>query len=122
MTLAPRKTARPMVVLALFGLCCLASACANVTTLRQVNQAWIGRPLDELVVAWGPPVQSFQAEEGGSIHSWSMVIVKRRRSEECRRSLLADAQGVIRRWLYDTCPRQQPARQAATDAVKDAAA
>jgi hypothetical protein len=100
------RRARPFVL----AVCCLFAACANVVPLKQTNQMWIGRPLDELVAAWGPPVQSFKADDGGSIHSWSMVIVKRRRSEECRRSLLTDSRGVITRWLYDNCPRQQPRR------------
>lgn len=91
-------------------LCLGLSACASVGSLAQANKVWVGRPLSEIISAWGPPAQSFAAEGGGSIHSWSMVIVRRRRSEECRRSLLADEEGVIRRWLYDTCPRPQPTR------------
>ena len=94
----------------LVSLCGLLAACANTLPLRLANEVWIGRALDELVAVWGPPAQSFKADDGGSIHSWSMVIVKRRRSEECRRSLLADSQGVITRWLYDNCPRPQPRR------------
>jgi len=92
------------------ALCLGLSACASVGSMAQANQVWVGRPLSEIVAAWGPPAQSFSAEDGGSIHSWSMVIVRRRRSEECRRSLLVDGQGFIRRWLYDTCPRPQPTR------------
>lgn len=76
--------------------------------LAEANKVWLGRPLTELVAAWGPPVQSFKAEDGGSIHSWSMIIIKRRRSEECRRSVRVDQGGVIERWLYDNCPRPQP--------------
>lgn len=92
------------------SLCLALAGCTSVVPLTQANKAWLGRPLEDLVAAWGPPVQSFKAEDGGSIHSWSMIIVKRRRSEECRRSVLVDKEGVISRWLYDTCPRPQPQR------------
>ena len=92
------------------GLGLTLLGCAPMVPLAKANAAWLGRPLADLVAAWGPPVQSFKAEDGGSIHSWSMIIVKRRRSEECRRSVLVDKEGVISRWLYDTCPRPQPQR------------
>lgn len=88
----------------------LLSGCTTLVPLSESNKAWIGRPLQDLVAAWGPPVQSFAAEDGGSIHSWSMNIVRYRRTEECRRSVSVDGEGVIRRWLYDTCPRPQPRR------------
>ncbi len=108
-----RSSATRRAAIFLVALCGLLAACASVVPLKQANQMWIGRPVNDLVAAWGPPVQSFKADDGGSIHSWSMVIVKRRRSEECRRSLLADSQGVITRWLYDNCPRPQPHRNSA---------
>ncbi len=98
------------------GLTVILAACSSVVPLTKANKVWLGRPLADLVAAWGPPVQSFKAEDGGSIHSWSMIIVKRRRSEECRRSVLVNADGVIRRWLYDTCPRQQPQKGSPTPA------
>ena len=101
---------------ALAALCLAIAGCTSVVPLREANKVWLGRPLQDLVAAWGPPVQSFKAEDGGSIHSWSMIIVKRRRSEECRRSVRVDQNGVIERWLYDTCPRPQPRRSAALPA------
>jgi len=88
----------------------LFAGCTALVPLSESNKAWIGRPLQDLVAAWGPPVQSFAAEDGGSIHSWSMNIVRYRRTDDCRRSVSVDAAGIIRRWLYDTCPRQQPRR------------
>lgn len=101
----------------LLALFLALNGCTSLVPLNEVNRAWLGRPLDELVAAWGPPVQSFKAEGGGSIHSWSMVIVKRRRSEECRRSVQVDKDGIIRRWLYDSCPRPQPRRSGAAGAA-----
>jgi len=99
------------------GLYLAIAGCTSVVPLRETNKVWLGRPLQDLVAAWGPPVQSFKAEDGGSIHSWSMIIVKRRRSEECRRSVRVSQDGVIERWLYDTCPRPQPRRDAAAPAA-----
>jgi len=95
----------------------MTAGCTSVVPLAEANKVWLGRPLQDLIAAWGPPVQSFEAAGGGSIHSWSMVIVKRRRSEECRRSVLVDADGIITNWLYDTCPRQQPRRDSPPSAA-----
>lgn len=88
----------------------LAAGCTSLVPVSESNRVWIGRPLQDLVAAWGAPVQSFNADDGGSIHSWSMTIVRYRRTEECRRSVLVDREGLVRQWLYDTCPRPQPRR------------
>lgn len=99
---------RSLGTLPLLGL--LLSGCAGLVPLAEAERQWLGRPLGDLVAAWGPPVSSYHYEDGTSRHSWMDFIVRRRWTEPCSRSVLVDAAGITQRWLSNTCPRPQPRR------------
>ena len=103
----------------------LLSGCASTANYEAALQQWVGRPLDDLVLAWGPPQSSYTLRDGRQVVEYQRQQLVRRpglgRSMlntsrvfylldemeddytllQCRTRFTVDAQGIIQNWTWD---------------------
>jgi hypothetical protein len=55
-----------VILLALF-----LNACATSANYEKILDSWVGSNVDELVISWGYPVNSFKAPNGNTVYAYS---------------------------------------------------
>jgi hypothetical protein len=99
----PAKSLRAA-LLSLVLVAGLALACVSSSS---VMQSWVGKSSSELITAWGAPDKTAALDGGASAMTWVTVSGNQYGVATCRRTFVADVQGVVRRWSYSGCPRLQ---------------
>lgn len=96
----------------------LAGACAtSPAKIRESWQPWVGKPIDVLVSAWGPPSSTFTMPVGGGkIYTWlymgetSTAVVNmpsinmalaQSDTEYCKVDWTTDQQGIVQSFRWD---------------------
>lgn len=102
------------------------AACASATTSPRYEkelEAWVGKPVDSLVSAWGVPEGSFKRTDGGTVLTWKRSGIAmdsgtqrvtpalgggstisggpRAYSKFCTTSFTANRAGIISDWSYE---------------------
>ena len=107
------------------ALALLLTACATTAQYETHLARWGGQPLDDLVLAWGPPQSSYTLRDGRQVVEYQRQQLVRRpglgRSMlntsrvfylldemeddytllQCRTRFTVDAQGIIQNWTWD---------------------
>ena len=107
------------------ALTLLLAACASSARYETTLARWGGKPLDDLVLAWGPPQSSYTLRDGRQVVEYQRQQLVRRpglgRSMlntsrvfylldemeddypllQCRTRFTVDAQGIIQNWTWD---------------------
>lgn len=77
---------------------------AGCTTLKEVMSSWEGRPVDELLSAWGAPDSRIQLKDGGQVLTWTTLWNDADYGiHTCRKSFTVDSDGIIVKWSYSDC-------------------
>ena len=105
------------------ALALLLAACATTARYEAGLARWGGQPLDDLVLAWGPPQSSYTLRDGRQVVEYQRQQLIRRPGRsmlttprvfylldemeddyvllQCRTRFTVDAQGIIRNWTWD---------------------
>lgn len=103
----------------------LLAACATTVRHEAALAQWVGKPLDALVLEWGPPQGSYTLRDGRQVIEYRQQQIVRRpgwgRSmlhsprifylldemddeyslRQCSTRFIVDAQGIIQQWAWD---------------------
>lgn len=106
-------------------LALLLAACAGGVPYESSLAQWVGKPLDELVLAWGPPQGSYTLRDGRQVIEYRQQQIVRRpgwgRSmlgaprvfylldemedeyslRQCSTRFIIDAAGNVEKWAWD---------------------
>ena len=105
------------------ALALLLTACATTAQYETRLARWDGQPLDDLVLAWGPPQSSYTLRDGRQVVEYQRQQLIRRPGRsmltaprvfylldemeddyillQCRTRFTVDAQGIIQNWAWD---------------------
>ncbi|MBI4694793.1 MAG: hypothetical protein HY749_12305 [Gammaproteobacteria bacterium] len=130
MSHSPTACRLPLLVL-VAGLAALTAGCATTANYEKILNRWMGRHVDDLVMEWGPPRQTFRLSSGArsleyvrsrSVMSPSSTYTETETRYEhgkkrkvriehttpghevhlhCRTIFLADASDILVRWSHE---------------------
>jgi len=105
------------------ALTLLLAACASSARYETNLARWGGKPLDDLVLAWGPPQSSYTLRDGRQVVEYQRQQLVRLPGRsmlntsrvfylldemeddytllQCRTRFTVDAQGIIQNWTWD---------------------
>ena len=105
------------------ALTLLLAACASSARYETNLARWGGNPLDDLVLAWGPPQSSYTLRDGRQVVEYQRQQLVRLPGRsmlttprvfylldemeddytllQCRTRFTVDAQGIIQNWTWD---------------------
>jgi hypothetical protein len=88
------------------GVCLVSCNPSGHATLDGIMYSWAGKPRDELVRAWGPPVREIPLTTGGSVLSDSErqngTLERVSALQRCRLEVETDAYKKIVAWRFLT--------------------
>ena len=106
-------------------LALLLGACATSARYESALAQWVGKPLDELVLAWGPPQGSYTLRDGRQVIEYRQQQIVRRPGwgrtmlgsphvfylldemddeyslRQCSTRFIIDVHGNIEQWAWD---------------------
>jgi hypothetical protein len=83
-----------MMALWLVASCVALGGCSS--GMNNMMQSWVGAPESELIGAWGPPNDTFHAQDGSTWYTWrkQLQTISGSRSVQVRN-------GVVSSWSWE---------------------
>lgn len=80
----------------------LMGGCSSLPLMDEMMGSWVGAPLTEVVIQWGPPTEETQVD-GKLIYQWNRSVGL---GFSCERILLVNDKSIVERVSYkgNNCP------------------
>ena len=83
------------VLLTLIAVASISISCADTRARRM--DAWLGKPIEELIQHWGVPSGTAKLKDGRAIYSWISV---HKLGRNYRSTFTTSKDGIIEDWSY----------------------
>ncbi len=79
----------------LLAFTAISIACADTRAKRM--DAWVGHPIDDLIIQWGVPIRTAKLSDGRMVYSWISVYSVGRNH---RSNFTVSKDGIIEGWSH----------------------